>query len=106
MQEINTVRFRESSEVDGSLISEVKQGKNGASVKLADRMKALEWLAGHMDLATEEQKARISLMKLKTGGVEEEELPDDGFLEALEGSAAEDWEEITGEETDEESSSI
>ena len=106
MQEINTVRFRESSEVDGSLISEVKQGKKGASVKLADRMKALEWLAGHMDLATEEQKARISLMKLKAGGVEEEELPDDGFLEALEGSAAEDWEEMTEEETDEESSSI
>lgn len=104
MQEINTIRFRESSEVDGSLISEVKQGKNGASVKLADRMKALEWLAGHMDLATEEQKARISLMKLKAGGTEEEELPDDGFLEALEGSAAGDWEGMT--EENEETSGI
>ena len=71
MQEINTIRFRESSEVDGSLISEVKQGKNGASVKLADRMKALEWLAAHMDLATEEQRAKISLMKLKAGGAED-----------------------------------
>ena len=106
MQEINTIRFRDSSEVDGSLISEVKQGKSGASVKLADRMKALEWLAAHMDLATEEQKAKISLMKLKAGGAEEEELPDDGFLEALEGSAASDWKEMAGGTEHEETSSI
>lgn len=106
MQEINTIRFRESSEVDGSLISEVKQGKNGASVKLADRMKALEWLAAHMDLATEEQRAKISLMKLKAGGAEEEELPDDGFLEALKGSAASDWEEMAGGTEHEETSGI
>ncbi|MBS6377338.1 MAG: terminase small subunit [Clostridium sp.] len=106
MQEINTIRFRESSEVDGSLISEVKQGKNGASVKLADRMKALEWLAAHMDLATEEQRAKISLMKLKAGGAEEEELPDDGFLEALKGSAASDWEEMAGGTEHEKTSGI
>lgn len=106
MQEINTIRFRDSSEVDGSLISEVKQGKSGASVKLADRMKALEWLAAHMDLATEEQRAKISLMKLKAGGAEEEELPDDGFLEALKGSAASDWEERAGGTEHEETSGI
>lgn len=63
---INTVRFRQSDEVDGTLISEVKQGKDGASVKLMDRMKALNWLADHMDLATDEQKARIEQIKAKT----------------------------------------
>ena len=67
MQEVNTVRFRESVEVDGTLITEVKQGKDGASIKLADRMKALAWLAEHMNLATEEQKARIDVMKAKLG---------------------------------------
>lgn len=65
-KEINVIKFRESSEVDGTLISEVKQGKDGASIKLADRMKALEWLADHMDLATEEQKARIEHLKANT----------------------------------------
>ncbi len=59
---INSVRFRESSEVDGSLISEVSQGKDGAKIKLLDKMKALDWLASHMDLATEEQKARVALL--------------------------------------------
>lgn len=60
---VNTVRFLESDAVDGSLINEVSQGKDGAKIKLADRMKALNWLAEHMDLATEEQKARVELLK-------------------------------------------
>lgn len=66
MKEVNTVRFKESVEVDGTLITEVKQGKDGASIKLADRMKALEWIADHMDLATEEQRARIAQVKAQT----------------------------------------
>lgn len=60
---VNVVKFRESGEVDGTLISEVRQGKDGASIKLADRMKALQWIAEHMDLATVEQKARIEVLK-------------------------------------------
>ncbi|MBU5486486.1 terminase small subunit [Clostridium sp. MSJ-11] len=69
MIEINYVDFKESSEIDGTILSEVSQGKNGVSVKLQDKMKALKWLSEHMDLATEEQKARIEVLKSKvTGG--------------------------------------
>lgn len=63
---VNTVKFRESTDVDGSIISEVKQGKDGASIKLADRMKALDWLADHMDMATAEQRAKIEQIKAQT----------------------------------------
>lgn len=76
---VNVVQFRESDEVDGTLISEVRQGKDGASIKLADRMKALEWLAEHMDMATLEQKARMKKLEAETerirnsGDVESEE---------------------------------
>lgn len=63
---VNVVRFKDSSEVDGTLIAEVKQGKDGASIKLPDKMKALEWLGEHMDMATEEQRARIENIKAKT----------------------------------------
>ncbi len=59
----NVIRFKEHTEVDGTLISEIKQGKNGVSIKLLDRMKALQWLADHMDLATEEQRLRIEKLK-------------------------------------------
>lgn len=97
---VNTVRFRESSEVDGTLISEVKQGRDGASIKLPDKLKALEWLADHMNMATEEQKARVAAIKMRMGVAEEQEPEDDGFLKALKGTAAEDWKEPEDEETD------
>lgn len=63
---VNTVRFKDSTEVDGTILSEVKQGKDGASIKLSDRMKALQWLSDHMNMATEEQKAKIAQIKAQT----------------------------------------
>lgn len=63
---INSVRLKESDQVDGTLITEVKQGRDGVSVKLADRMKAIDWLADHMDIATAEQKAKIEQIKANT----------------------------------------
>lgn len=69
---VSYVDLNESSEVDGSLISEVSQGKDGVKVKLADRMKALQWLSDHMELATEEQKARIAQIKAQTDRLSKE----------------------------------
>ena len=60
---VSHVNIRNSNEVDGTLISEVSKGKDGVKVKLADRMTALRWLSEHMDLATEEQKVRMAVMK-------------------------------------------
>lgn len=65
-KEVNTVKFKQSEDVDGTLITEVKQGKDGASIKLVDKMKALQWLADHMDIATVEQKAKIEQIRAKT----------------------------------------
>lgn len=42
---VNTVKFKESTIVDGGLICQIKQGKDGASIKLEDRQKALDWLS-------------------------------------------------------------
>ena len=102
---VNTVYFKPSSEVDGSILAEVKQGKDGASIKLSDRMKALEWLSKHMNIATDEQKARIEqihaqteLLKAKAQADDIEEAADDGFIEALKGTAADDWEDGSSEE--------
>ena len=94
-QKTNVVRFKDSSEVDGTIISEVKQGRDGASIKLADRMKALQWLSDHMDMATTEQKEKINLLRLKASALnsDEEETEDDGFLEALRAEIPKVWEE-------------
>lgn len=100
----NYVSFKDSNEVDGTLISEVSQGKNGVSVKLQDKMKALQWLSDRLDLLPTETKIKIDnektkvqmarekleLEKSKVNG-DETEVEDDGFLEALEGRTAEVW---------------
>lgn len=72
-KKVNSVRLKEHTEVDGTIISEIKQSKDGASVKLADRMRALEWLANHMDMATEEQRAKVESLRSKVK-VEQEKL--------------------------------
>lgn len=93
-EKVSYVHLNDSMEVDGTLITEVKQGKDGIAFKLADKMKALQWLADHMDLATEEQRARIALLKTKvTSDDEEYEQEDDGFIEALKGQVDDIWED-------------
>lgn len=84
---VNTVHFKDSSDVDGSILSEVKQGRDGASIKLADRMKALQWLSDHMDMATEKQKAEIALLKSRAdAGKDDRENKLDKFFEQIEGA--------------------
>lgn len=56
-----------------------------------------EMLHANWDLATEEQKTRLQAMKLKAQLNDDEEAADDGFLEALNSAAVEDWKD---EETD------
>lgn len=68
------VDVNESWMVDGSLITEISQGKEGIKLKLADRMKALQWLTEHMDMATEKQRLEMAKMKIEvtqlTGGTD------------------------------------
>ena len=91
--DISYVDLKESSEVDGTIISEISQGRNGIKVKLSDRLKAMQWLSDHMDLATEKQRAEIEALKAKAKADSDEgtENEDDGFIDALNASAREDW---------------
>lgn len=65
MKTVNYIEFKESTQVDGSIISEVKQGKEGVSIKLADKLKALDKLAEYFDLFPDKWKRRIEEEKLK-----------------------------------------
>ncbi len=68
--------------VDGSLVTEIKQGKDGITVKLADRMKALAWLTDYFELnpsdvhrrETDKRKLELAAVKLCT---DESEAGDD-----------------------------
>lgn len=115
METVNYLDVKESVEVDGSIITEIKQGKDGISVKLADKMKALEYLSKHVDLLNENElkqlkseQARMNIEKTKTDiernkiairkeNGEDDEFEDDGFLEALDYTAADVWKDEENE---------
>lgn len=108
---VNYVDVKESSEVDGTILSEVKKGREGISVKLNDRMKALQWLTDHMDIATEEQRLRINKLKLENSMLSGEEKGDEAIQDFLKATKPtdEDLKEMfndevieDGEETQEE----
>ena len=73
----NKVRLKDSSKVDGTIIQEVKQGRDGISIKFADRMKALDWLTKYLDMANDEQKAKIELIKAQTEKLNRDSSNDD-----------------------------
>ena len=64
--EYNYVDFLDSSEVDGTLIQEVKQGKDGCTIKLVGKEFALKWLDKHYSEATELQKAQLEQLRAQT----------------------------------------
>lgn len=97
MKKVSTVRLNESDMVDTQLIKEIKQGKEGVSIKLVDKCKSLDWLDKYflmnpMDRhKIEFDKKKYELEKRKHDEPEGDDYTDDGFLDALNGSAAEDW---------------
>ena len=77
--EYNYVDFLDSSEVDGTLIQEVKQGKDGCSIKLVRKEFALKWLDKHYSEATDLQKAQLAQIQAQTDKLkaDNENAPDD-----------------------------
>lgn len=93
------VTLKSSDAVDGQLITEVRKGKDGVTIKLADKMTALAKLEKHLGVDWREavEKKKLELMerklilekeKLESGN---DDVEDDGFIAALMGSAKEAW---------------
>ncbi len=63
-KKVNYVNFKEAAQVDGTIITEVRSGKDGVSIKLADKMRALDKLAKFFDLPNKEKNSLL-IQKLK-----------------------------------------
>ena len=76
---MNVINLKESCDVDGTLIQEVKQGKDGIAVKLVSKEFALKWLDKHYSGATDLQKAQIEQLRAQTDKLkaDNENAPDD-----------------------------
>ena len=65
IQEYSYVELKESNSVDTSLLTEVSEGKDGIKIKLADKMKALDFLNKHLNLLSDEDKIKLDIENKK-----------------------------------------
>ena len=62
---VNYIDFNELSEVDGTIITEVSQGKDGIKIKFADKMRALDFLAKYSGMLSADIKEKLELERKK-----------------------------------------
>lgn len=65
----NFVKLLDSKMVDGTMIQEVKEGREGVSIKLHDKHRAMQELSKRL-LSTEELKAQLLIQQIEKGQLE------------------------------------
>lgn len=107
----NTIKLNNSDTVDTQLIQELKEGKNGITIKLADKNKAMEFLERYfvmnpMDkhkMEYDRRKAELELLKLENEIKEPENREteeNDNFKNALNNVVEDAWNENDDTETE------
>lgn len=87
-KEVNAVKLKESNVLDTQIIQEVKQGRDGVSLKLADKQKAYDWLTKYFLMHPDDKyKAEFDKKRAEKEGGEPQEFESDGFIEALKADA-------------------
>lgn len=84
------VHFKPSDEVDGTLIQEVRLGREGVTIKLYDKQKAMQELLKLLG-GDELRQAQIAKLKTLVNTDMPQEDTDDGFIDALNLKGAELW---------------
>jgi len=83
------VDFKESDVVDGGIITEVKLGRDGVVVKLADKMKALDFLTKHFEMNPDRaftqriQEERLAIDKARLTNEQDGQETQDDWKDAL-----------------------
>lgn len=85
----NYMYFKDSTEIDGFAISEIKNGKQGMSIKLEDRQKAMDWLTKYFQLNPADthkkdfDNARLDIERQKLDVMKDRNKEPDKLLEPL-----------------------
>ena len=61
----NVVRIKPSTNFDGRIVTQISQGRDGITVKLADKMRALDFLAKNMGMLSADVKERLAIEREK-----------------------------------------
>lgn len=109
----HSIRLKPADEVDGQLVKSIKSGRDGISIELYDKMKALDNLAKYIEDMPSDWKQKLEQRRLelqeeefelkkKLSEIENPEKAEDGFLDAIKASAKIIWEDKLTKEGDNE----
>lgn len=90
LRSYNFVHLNNSADLDGTIVTEVKQGRDGISVKLADKMRALEMLSKYFDLLSDKDKQKLQEEKLKAD-IAKSQAEVENIKRDNQSGASEDW---------------
>lgn len=71
------VMLRGSNQTDGQVITEIKEGKDGITIKMADKMKALDRLSSYFKVlpGDKAQEAKLNILRKAANSDEDDEEP-------------------------------
>lgn len=98
----HSISLKPATEIDGQLVKSIKSGRDGISIELHDKMRALDNLARYIDdmpsdwkQKIEERRAEILEqefeLKKKMYEIENPDQKDDGFVEAIKNATKAIW---------------
>lgn len=111
----NYMLFKQSHGVDGQLVNKVSLSKDGASIELLDKQKAIDWLSKYFEVFPQDarladfqaRKLELELLKAQAAFAgttqEQRDASTDDFIQALQDAAPRVWqdEEVDDDAADE-----
>lgn len=100
----NSIRLKPEDQIDGQLVKSIRSGRDGISIELYDKMKSLDFLAKYCDDMPKDWKQKIEEKRLEIqeqefefkkqmSDMQNNEIPDDGLIDAIKNAAKVIWEE-------------
>lgn len=98
------VHFKDQDEIDGTLVQEIKKGRDGPIIKLYDKQRAMQQLQRLTGDATERElelrllelqvrQQEMELQLIEADMADDEEFKDDGFIDALNHIGGDVWQD-------------
>lgn len=100
----HSIRLKPAEQMDGQLVKSIKSGRDGISIEMYDKMKALENLAKYTEDMPKDWKEKLENrkaelqeqefeLKKKLYEISNPDSEDDGFIQAIKNAVPAVWEE-------------
>jgi len=76
----NMVRLKDSANVDGTVVAEIRFSKTTTDIRMVDKQKSLDWLSTHYGQMDAEKKAKLEKLRAETAALAGRDQTDGGIV--------------------------